>query len=288
MTVLPPNATIGIIGGGQLGRMSALAAARLGYRCHILTPEADSPAGQVSYATTLGDYEDPAALRAFAGAVDVITFEFENVSAAGLDLLASMKPVHPSPTILRVSQDRVAEKSFLADAGVPTAPWREVSSLHDLEAAVAALGLPAVGGARGLLDAAEAGDDLILDIGPETAARLAEQLKAAGTIVWNGPVGVFEWPAFAHGTETVARAIAASLAYSLAGGGDTLAAIAQFGIENDIDYISTGGGAFLEMLEGKTLPAIEILERRYAESQHTSPPGRPERESGARSTEAFQ
>ena len=117
MSALPPNASIGIIGGGQLGRMSALAAARLGYRCHILTPEPDSPASQVSARTTLGDYEDPAALRAFADAVDVITFEFENVSAAGLDLLASLRAVHPSPTILRISQDRVAEKSFLADAG---------------------------------------------------------------------------------------------------------------------------------------------------------------------------
>jgi len=107
-------------------------------------------------------------------------------------------------------------------------------------------------------------DDLILDIGPQTAARLAEQLKAAGTIVWNGPVGVFEFAAFAHGTETIARAIAASPAFSIAGGGDTLAAIAQYGIEADIGYISTGGGAFLEVLEGKTLPAFEILARRAA------------------------
>ena len=105
-------------------------------------------------------------------------------------------------------------------------------------------------------------DDLILDLGPRTAAALAELLKSAGTIVWNGPVGVFEFEAFSHGTETVARAIAASPAFSIAGGGDTLAAIAKYGIEKDIDYISTGGGAFLEVLEGKTLPAIEILERR--------------------------
>jgi phosphoglycerate kinase len=105
-------------------------------------------------------------------------------------------------------------------------------------------------------------DDLILDIGPRTAALLAEQLKAAGTIVWNGPVGVFEFEAFAHGTETVARAIAASPAFSIAGGGDTLAAIAKYGIDKDIGYISTGGGAFLEVLEGKTLPAFEILARR--------------------------
>jgi phosphoglycerate kinase len=107
-----------------------------------------------------------------------------------------------------------------------------------------------------------ADDDLILDIGPETAALLAAQLKSAGTIVWNGPVGVFEFDAFAGGTEAMARAIAASAAFSIAGGGDTLAAIAKYGIEKDVDYISTGGGAFLEVLEGKTLPAFEVLARR--------------------------
>jgi phosphoglycerate kinase len=107
-----------------------------------------------------------------------------------------------------------------------------------------------------------ADDDLILDIGPQTAAQLAEMLKKAGTIVWNGPVGVFEFDAFAHGTETLARAIAESSAFSIAGGGDTLAAIAKYGIEKDVGYISTGGGAFLEVLEGKTLPAFEILQKR--------------------------
>jgi phosphoglycerate kinase len=105
-------------------------------------------------------------------------------------------------------------------------------------------------------------DDLILDIGPKTAEILAAQLMAAGTIVWNGPVGVFEFDAFSHGTETIARAVAASSAFSIAGGGDTLAAIAKYGIEGDVSYISTGGGAFLEVLEGKTLPAFEILGRR--------------------------
>lgn len=107
-------------------------------------------------------------------------------------------------------------------------------------------------------------DDLILDIGPQTAARLADQLKAAGTIVWNGPVGVFEFAAFEAGTRTIAMAIAESSAFSIAGGGDTLAAIAKYGIEKKVGYISTGGGAFLEMLEGKTLPAFEILQRRAA------------------------
>ena len=109
-------------------------------------------------------------------------------------------------------------------------------------------------------------DDLILDIGPETAARLAAQLKEAGTIVWNGPVGVFEFEAFANGTETIAKAIAASEAFSIAGGGDTLAAIAKYGIDKQVGYISTGGGAFLEILEGKTLPAFQILSERAAQT----------------------
>ncbi|MEY4712642.1 MAG: putative phosphoglycerate kinase [Pseudomonadota bacterium] len=107
-----------------------------------------------------------------------------------------------------------------------------------------------------------AADDLILDIGPQTAKKLADQLLAAGTIVWNGPVGVFEFEAFSQGTQAIARAIAQSSAFSIAGGGDTLAAIAKYGIEKDVGYISTGGGAFLEVLEGKTLPAFEILEKR--------------------------
>ena len=107
-----------------------------------------------------------------------------------------------------------------------------------------------------------ADDDLILDIGPQTARRLADQLLQAGTIVWNGPVGVFEFAAFEGGTKTIARAIADSAAFSIAGGGDTLAAIAKYGIEKQIGYISTGGGAFLEVLEGKTLPAFEILAQR--------------------------
>jgi len=109
-----------------------------------------------------------------------------------------------------------------------------------------------------------ADDDMILDIGPETAAQLAAQLKVAGTIVWNGPVGVFEFDQFANGTRVIAQAIAESSAFSIAGGGDTLAAIAKYGIEKQVGYISTGGGAFLEILEGKTLPAFEILAKRAA------------------------
>ncbi len=123
-------------------------------------------------------------------------------------------------------------------------------------------GADAAATVKDVQDVAE--DDMILDIGPKTAALLADKLKAAGTIVWNGPVGVFEFDQFAKGTETVARAIAASPAFSIAGGGDTLAAIAKYGIDKDVSYISTGGGAFLEVLEGKTLPAFEVLAKRAA------------------------
>ncbi len=105
-------------------------------------------------------------------------------------------------------------------------------------------------------------DDMILDIGPKTAAQLAEILKQAGTIVWNGPVGVFEFEQFAGGTQTVSKAIADSAGFSIAGGGDTLAAIAKFGITEQVGYISTGGGAFLEFLEGKVLPAVDVLQQR--------------------------
>ena len=105
-------------------------------------------------------------------------------------------------------------------------------------------------------------DDMILDIGPDSAAALAKIIANAGTVVWNGPVGVFEFEQFSHGTRALAMAIADSAAFSIAGGGDTLAAIAKFGITDRISYISTGGGAFLEFLEGKTLPAVAILEQR--------------------------
>jgi phosphoglycerate kinase len=111
------------------------------------------------------------------------------------------------------------------------------------------------------VDAVEA-SDLILDIGPETAEHYAALLHDAGTIVWNGPVGVFEIDAFGHGTETLAKAIAGSKAFSIAGGGDTLAAVEKYGIENQLSYVSTGGGAFLEFLEGRTLPAVAMLKRR--------------------------
>ncbi len=141
---LPPGSTIGIIGGGQLGRMSAMAAARLGYRAHIFTPEPDSPAALVAAQTTVAAYTDQAALKIFAATVDVVTFEFENIPATSLQLLTSLKPVHPSAEVLAISQDRLAEKAFLNSIGVPTAPYAAVESEADLAAAIATLGLPAV------------------------------------------------------------------------------------------------------------------------------------------------
>ena len=111
------------------------------------------------------------------------------------------------------------------------------------------------------VDAVDA-NDMILDIGPQTAAQYAQLIAKAGTVVWNGPVGVFEFDAFGKGTEALARAIAASEAFSIAGGGDTLAAVDKYGIADDVGYISTGGGAFLEFLEGKELPAVAALRAR--------------------------
>lgn len=144
MSPLPPGSTIGIIGGGQLGRFSALAAARLGYRTHIFTTEPDSPASQVTNLVTNAAYDDIPALKKFAESVDVITFEFENIPAPSLALLSHLKPVHPGPKILEISQDRLAEKAFLNAAGAPTAPYAAVESEADLTAAIARLGLPAI------------------------------------------------------------------------------------------------------------------------------------------------
>ncbi|MCW5654913.1 phosphoglycerate kinase, partial [Hydrogenophaga sp.] len=153
--------------------------------------------------------------------------ELVSEARAVIDAMAARGAQVPIPT------DVVTAKAFAADAEATVKAASEVAA-----------------------------DDLILDIGPQTAARLAEQLKAAGTIVWNGPVGVFEFAAFEGGTKAIAQAIAQSSAFSIAGGGDTLAAIAKYGIEKEVGYISTGGGAFLEVLEGKTLPAFEVLARR--------------------------
>ena len=141
---LAPGATIGILGGGQLGRMLSVAAARLGMRCHVFDPDGAAPAGHVAAALTTASYKDSDALRAFAATVDVITYEFENIPAAALDLLEGVKPVRPGRKALKVSQDRLTEKAFLAELGLATAPFAAVDDAQDLAEAIAEIGLPAI------------------------------------------------------------------------------------------------------------------------------------------------
>ncbi|HEY5598498.1 MAG TPA: 5-(carboxyamino)imidazole ribonucleotide synthase [Kiloniellales bacterium] len=150
---LPPGAVIGILGGGQLGRMTAMAAATLGYRAHIFCPEADAPATQVTPRATIAAYEDEAALAAFAAAVDVVTIEFENIPLPAAEFLAARVPFRPDPAILRICQNRLREKDFCRQSGVPTARYARVMDAASLAGAVAEMGRPCV------LKAAEMGYD---------------------------------------------------------------------------------------------------------------------------------
>ncbi|WP_374653055.1 5-(carboxyamino)imidazole ribonucleotide synthase [Dongia sp.] len=142
--ILPPGSVIGILGGGQLGRMSALAAGRLGYKVHIFSPEKDGPAAQVSWRNTVARYDDLAALEAFAKSVDVVTFEFENIPAEAAEILAKVKPTRPAPRVLHVTQERLREKRFLEGIGVPVTAFRDVKSAAGLPEAVAAIGTPSI------------------------------------------------------------------------------------------------------------------------------------------------
>lgn len=141
---LKPGATIGILGGGQLGRMLSVAASRLGFRCHIFEPGAEPPAGQVAWKVTTAPYEDEAALTAFAESVDVVTYEFENIPTAALDLIERLRPIHPNRRALAISQDRLQEKAFLNGIGLATAPWAAVEDIASLEAALATIGTPSI------------------------------------------------------------------------------------------------------------------------------------------------
>lgn len=142
--VLAPGSTIGIIGGGQLGRMLSVAASRLGFQCHIFEPGAQPPAGQVAQQVTTASYEDDAALRAFGQSVDIITYEFENIPTAALDLLQDLAPIHPGREALRVSQDRLTEKTFLQGLGLTTAPFADITDAASLDAALRDIGAPAI------------------------------------------------------------------------------------------------------------------------------------------------
>ncbi len=142
--MLEPGATIGILGGGQLGRMLSVAASRLGLRCHIFDPDPAAPAGHVADRVTTAAYDDIAALSAFASRVDVITYEFENIPTAALDALEAICPIHPNRRTLATSQDRIAEKDFLTGLGLQTAPYAHVGTLADLRVALARIGTPAI------------------------------------------------------------------------------------------------------------------------------------------------
>ncbi|MBI3447005.1 MAG: 5-(carboxyamino)imidazole ribonucleotide synthase [Magnetospirillum sp.] len=183
---LPPGSTIGIIGSGQLGRMAALAAARLGYRVHVYSPEAGSPAAQVSDCATVAAYDDEAAIERFAAQVDVVTFEFENIPAESVRLMAEHIPVRPCWSVLEVAQDRISEKRFFNSIGIETAPWREVTSIDDLRKAVEEIGRPAV------LKTARLGYDGKgqVKIGPDT--DLAEAWAALGNGLDSAGPGVLE------------------------------------------------------------------------------------------------
>ena len=144
MSKLPIGSTIGIIGGGQLGRMLSVAASRLGFRCHIFEPGAEPPAGQVAHAVTTADYDDTDALRAFGQSVDVITYEFENIPTDALDVLQDLAPIHPNRNALRVSQDRLTEKDFLQGLALKTAPYADITDADSLTAALSEIGTPSI------------------------------------------------------------------------------------------------------------------------------------------------
>jgi 5-(carboxyamino)imidazole ribonucleotide synthase len=141
---LQPGATIGILGGGQLGRMLSVASSRLGFKTHIFEPGTNPPAGDVAHRVTTAPYEDEAALTAFSESVDVITYEFENIPTAALDILERHRPIRPGREALRVSQDRLTEKAFLQDLGLKTAPFADIASQADLDAALEMIGAPAI------------------------------------------------------------------------------------------------------------------------------------------------
>ena len=177
---LPIGSTIGIIGGGQLGRMLSVAASRLGFRSHIFEPGAEPPAGQVAHKVTTAAYDDDDALRAFGASVDIITYEFENIPTAALDLLQDLAPIHPGREALRVSQDRLTEKTFLQELGLKTAPFADVPDAASLEAALAQIGTPAILKTRRF---GYDGKGQARIMSPEHAARALADMKGAPAIL---------------------------------------------------------------------------------------------------------
>ncbi|MEX2643763.1 MAG: 5-(carboxyamino)imidazole ribonucleotide synthase [Acetobacterales bacterium] len=183
---LPPGSMIGILGGGQLGRMTAVAAARLGYDCHIFCPDKDSPASRVAAATTVAAYDDEQALRRFAGSVDAVTLEFENIPAETAALLAEFRPLRPGWRVLETTQDRASEKRFTAAAGLGTAPWAPVDGPQALAAALDRLGRPALLKSRRL--GYDGKGQVRIDAGDHPAAAWAAMGAAGGGAILEGMV----------------------------------------------------------------------------------------------------
>jgi 5-(carboxyamino)imidazole ribonucleotide synthase len=279
MRPIPPGATIGIIGGGQLGRMLAMAAAQLGYRTHVFAPEASGPAADVSSAWTMAAYDDMAALAGFARAVDVITYEFENVPSGAVEALAGLGHVQPNARALRIAQDRLLEKGFVADLGGRTAPYAPVATRADLSTALAAVGAPAIlkttrlgydgkGQAR-LFDAEPASLDQAWDeIGRQPAVLegfVSFEVEYSVILVrgadgdvrfWDSPVNVHEAGILATSTVPAPEPVLAQLAEARA----IAAQVAQA-----LDYV---GVLTLEFFAGADGPIFNEMAPRVHNSGH--------------------
>lgn len=244
---LPPGSVIGILGGGQLARMTALAAAPLGLSCHIYAPEEDSPAFQVAAAKTIAAYDDFKALEAFARAVDVVTYEFENVPGDTAAFLDALVPVAPGVAALKTAQDRIAEKSFIAGLGIPVAPFAEISDLASLEHALARIGRPAVLKTRRFGYDGKGQIKIQADTDPASAlgsighqpavlegfVRFEREISVIAARNWAGEVAVFDVPENHHEnhilrTSTVPASLTSAVAERAMGFGSRIIAALDY------------------------------------------------------------
>jgi len=258
---LPPGSTIGILGGGQLGRMLALAAARLGLKCHIYAPEADSPAFQVAAAHTVAGYLDFAALEAFAKAVDAVTYEFENVPGETAEFLESRRPLAPGARALRISQDRVDEKNFIAGLDIPVAPYAAVDSEASLAAAIKRIGKPAIlktrrlgydGKGQAKISASVSEATAWAEIGKMPAVlegfvAFEREISVIAARGWDGAIAVYDVPENVHEnhilrTSTVPAAIPATVAERARGIGAGIAAALDYVGVIGIELFVSGDG----------------------------------------------
>ncbi|MEC7964294.1 MAG: 5-(carboxyamino)imidazole ribonucleotide synthase [Pseudomonadota bacterium] len=259
--MLKTGAVIGILGGGQLGRMLSVAASRLGLRTHIFEPSANPPAADVAHQLTTASYEDHDALRAFAATVDVITYEFENIPTSALDVLESLRPIRPGREALRVSQDRLTEKTYLADLGLKTAPFANVENAEDMEKAVAEIGAPSIlktrrfgydGKGQSRLKSAEDATQALADMAGAPAVlegfvNFSHEVSVIGTRSADGQVACFDpgenvhRDGILHTTTVPAR---------LSAGQRMDAVLMTANILNALDYVGTMGVELFVTPEG--------------------------------------